>query len=209
VFKGAGCLPPEDTRCLVPVERRQGRGDDPRVRHHDQGLRRGGFVLPEGKQNVSWLDKDTLLVAREWEPGQVTKSGYAYVVKALKRGQALADAKEVFRGTPDDVSASAYGDRRRRPGRGGAGLSRRQLLRERDLPADRPREPVKLPFPLKHSIQGYVGGQMVLSLEQDWAEKGFKTGDLISLDLATLKADPAKAPATLVLRPTAKQSVER
>ncbi len=30
------------------------------------------------------------------------------MVKTLKRGQALAEAKEVFRGTPDDVSTSAY-----------------------------------------------------------------------------------------------------
>jgi prolyl oligopeptidase len=165
-------------------------------------------VLPEGKQNVSWLDKDTLLVAREWEPGQVTKSGYAYVIKAWKRGTPLASAKEVFRGTPDDVSASAY-TLTEADGRVAATLihPRRQLLRGRDLPADRPGV-VKLPFPLKHSVQGYVAGQMVMSLEQDWPEKGFKTGDLLSLDLATLKADPAKAPPVLVLRPTARQSVE-
>jgi prolyl oligopeptidase len=49
----------------------------------------------------------------------------------------------------------------------------------------------------------------VLSLEQDWADKGFQTGDLVSFDLAALKADPVKAAATLVLRPTARQSVEQ
>jgi prolyl oligopeptidase len=109
VFKGAGCLPPEETRCLVSLS--NGGKDAVTIREFDTTTRtfvEDGFVLPEGKQNVSWLDKDTLLVAREWEPGQVTKSGYAYVIKAWKRGTPLASAKEVFLGTRDDVSASAY-----------------------------------------------------------------------------------------------------
>ena len=29
----------------------------------------GGFVLPHSKQSVSWLDKDTLIVARDWGAG--------------------------------------------------------------------------------------------------------------------------------------------
>jgi prolyl oligopeptidase len=50
---------------------------------------------------------------------------------------------------------------------------------------------------------------MVVSMEQDWPEKGFKTGDLISFDLAKLKAAPDKAVATLVLRPTARSRWSR
>jgi prolyl oligopeptidase len=209
VFKGANCLPPEETRCLLTLS--DGGKDAVTIREFDTTTKAfvpGGFALPEGKQNVAWLDKDTLLVAREWEPGQVTKSSYPYVVKALKRGQALADAKEVFRGTPDDVSASAY-TLTDADGKVVAVLANRGVSffeAETYLLTDA--GPVKLPLPLKHSIQAYVAGQMVVSLEQDWPERNFKTGDLISFDLAAFKADPAKAVATLVLRPTAKQSVE-
>jgi prolyl oligopeptidase len=209
VFKGAGCLAPEETRCLVTLS--NGGKDAVTIREFDTTTKAfipGGFVLPEGKQNVGWLDKDTLLVAREWEPGQVTKSGYPYVVKALKRGQALADAKELFRGTPDDVSASAY-TLTDPDGKVMAVLASRAVSffeAETYLLTDK--GAVKLPFPLKHSVQGYVSGQVVMSLEQDWPEKGFKTGDLLSLDLAALKADPAKLAPVLVLRPTARQSVE-
>jgi prolyl oligopeptidase len=209
VFKGAGCLAPEETRCLVTLS--NGGKDAVTIREFDTTTKAfvpGGFVLPEGKQNVGWLDKDTLLVAREWEPGQVTKSGYPYVVKALKRGQALADAKELFRGTPDDVSASAY-TLTDADGKVVAVLASRAVSffeAETYLLTDK--GAVKLPFPLKHSVQGYVSGQVVMSLEQDWPEKGFKTGDLLSLDLAALKADPAKPAPVLVLRPTARQSVE-
>ena len=209
VFKGAGCLPPEETRCLISLS--NGGKDAMVVREFDTTTRtfvEDGFVLPEGKQVISWLDRDTVLVSREWEPGQVTKSGYAYIIKAWKRGTPLASAKEVFRGTPDDISASAY-TLTEADGQVAAVLINRGVtFFEVETYLQTDKGPVKLPFPLKHSIQGYVAGQMVVSLEQDWPEKGFKTGDLLSLDLAALKADPTKLSAVLVLRPTAKQSVE-
>ena len=209
VFKGAGCLPPEETRCLVSLS--NGGKDAMVVREFDTTTRtfvEDGFVLPEGKQVISWLDRDTVLVSREWEPGQVTKSGYAYVIKEWKRGTPLASAKEVFRGTPDDISASAYTLTEADGQVAAVLISRGVTFFEVETYLQTDKGPVKLPFPLKHSIQGYVAGQMVVSLEQDWPEKGFKTGDLLSLDLAALKADPTRLSAVLVLRPTAKQSVE-
>jgi prolyl oligopeptidase len=210
VFKGAQCLPPHDTRCLVTLS--NGGKDAVTIREFDTVTKAfvpGGFDLPEGKQNVAWLDQDTLLVAREWEPGQVTKSSYPYVVKSWKRGTPLASATELYRGTADDVSAGPSVIRDS-DGVVQAVLAYRAVSffeSETYLLTDK--GAAKLPFPLKSSIQGYVSGQLVLSLEQDWAEKGFKTGDLISFDLKALKAEPAKVQATLVLRPTAKQSVEQ
>ena len=210
VFKGASCLPPEDARCLITLS--DGGKDAVTVREFDTTTRRfvaGGFELPEGKQNYSWLDRDTLLVAREWEPGQVTKSGYAYVLKTLKRGQPLSAAQEVYRGTETDVSVSPF-VLRDADGVTQAVIAYRGVTffeSEKHLLTDA--GPVKLDLPLKSSIQAYVAGQMVVLLEQDWAEKGFRTGDLISFDLAALKAAPTTAQATLVLRPTAKQSVEQ
>jgi len=210
VFKGADCLPSDETRCLLTLS--NGGKDAVTIREFDikaKAFVPGGFDLPEGKQSVSWVDKDTLLVAREWEPGQVTKSGYAYVVKEWKRGTPLASAKEVFRGASDDVAASG-GVLTEPDGAVAAVTAHRSVSffeSETYLLTDT--GSVKLPLPLKHAIQAYVSGQVLVSLDQDWPEKGFKTGDLISYDLATLKAKPDAAPATLVLRPTAKQSVEQ
>jgi prolyl oligopeptidase len=209
VFKGAACLPPEETRCLVTLS--DGGKDAVTIREFDTTTKAfvdGGFVLPEGKQDVTWLDRDTLLVAREWEPGQVTKSGYAYVIKEWKRGAPLASAREVFRGAPDDVAASAY-TLTEPDGQVAATLIRRAVsFFETETYLLTAKGAVRLPLPLKSSIQGYVAGQMIMTLEQDWPERGFNTGDLFSFDLAAFKANPAKATATLVLRPTAKQSVE-
>jgi len=208
VFKGASCLPPEDTRCLVTLS--DGGKDAVTVREFDTATKSfvpGGFTLPEGKQSYTWLDKDTLLVGREWKPGELTKSGYAYVLKTVKRGQSLDQAVEVFRGTETDVSVNPFVLRDAdgkavavMAGRGVTFFEAETYLLEGD-------KPVKLDLPLKSSVQGYVAGQMIVLMEQDW--KGFKTGDLVSFDLARLKAAPDKAVATLVLRPTARQSVEQ
>jgi prolyl oligopeptidase len=207
VFKGASCLPPDETRCLVTLS--NGGKDAVTVREFDTTTKSfvpGGFVLPEGKQNYSWLDKDTLLVGREWTPGELTESGYAYVLKTLKRGQALDQAVEVYRGQKTDVSVSPF-VLRDSDGQVVAVLAHRGVtFFESETYLLEGPKPVKLDLPLKNSIQGYVAGQMVVLMEQDW--KGFKTGDLISFDLAQLKAAPDKALATLVLRPTARQSIE-
>ena len=63
---------------------------------------KNGFYLPKGKQRVAWTSQDTILVSREWNPGEVTSSGYPYIVKKLARGKPLADAVEIFRGSAND-----------------------------------------------------------------------------------------------------------
>lgn len=210
VFKGASCLPPEETRCLVALS--NGGKDAVTVREFDTTTKTfvpGGFVLPEGKQNYAWLDKDTLLVGREWAPGELTDSGYAYVLKALKRGQALDQAVEVYRGQKTDVSVSPF-VLRDADGKVVAVMAQRGVtFFESEVYLLDGAKPVKLDLPLKSSVQGYVDGQMIVLMEQDWPAKGFKTGDLISFDLAKLKVAPDKATATLVMRPSARQSVEQ
>jgi len=106
VYQGMQCLPPEERRCLVTLS--DGGRDANYVREFDLRTKQfveGGFSLPEGKQNVTWVDADTILVAREWGPGTMTQSGYPFVIKRLRRGQTLAQAEEVFRGQASDVRA--------------------------------------------------------------------------------------------------------
>ncbi|MBM6490454.1 S9 family peptidase, partial [Enterobacter hormaechei] len=76
---------PAERRCLINLS--DGGEDATTVREFDLGTKtfvEGGFSLPKGKQDTSWVNEDELLVGREWEPGQLTKSGYAYVIKRLK-----------------------------------------------------------------------------------------------------------------------------
>ncbi|WP_374470097.1 prolyl oligopeptidase family protein [Phenylobacterium sp.] len=212
VWHGADCLEPDERLCLVALS--DGGKDAEIVREFDVSTGKfvdGGFRLPEGKHRYAWVDKDTLVVAMEWEKGQVTTSGYPYVLKLLKRGQPLSAAREVFRGEAKDGGYGVSPIVLRDPdGKVQAILAHRPLdtfNAEHHLITDA--GPKKLDLPSKASVQGYVSGRLLVSLEQDWAPKGFKEGDLLDLDLAAVKANPASLAAKLVLRPTESQAIEQ
>jgi len=209
VYKGASCLPPSERYCLVILS--DGGKDAVVYREFDTVTKtfvKGGFDIPEGKQNVSWLDKDTLLIAREWGPGTMTKSSYPFVLKTWKRGTPLASATELYRGTVDDISVSGYVLRDADGKAQATMINRATSFFESETYLLTDKGPVKLPFPLKSSITGLVQGKLVFSLEEDWDAQGLKQGDLAAFDLADIKSDAAKARSTLILRPTARQSIE-
>jgi prolyl oligopeptidase len=100
VWKGANCLAPDDRLCLVQLS--EGGKDAVEAGRFVPG----GFVSPQSKQDVAWLDENTLLIGRDWGEGTMTQSGYPFVIKAWKRGTPLGEAKEVFRGQANDVLAT-------------------------------------------------------------------------------------------------------
>ncbi|MDR7160882.1 prolyl oligopeptidase family serine peptidase [Arthrobacter sp. BE255] len=77
-------------------------GDANRYREYDVEARGfvapadGGFDLPTAKGNVSWLDRDTLLVASTAEGLPRTASSYARTAVTLRRGEQLATAPLLF-----------------------------------------------------------------------------------------------------------------
>jgi prolyl oligopeptidase len=173
VYKGAVCLEPEQTRCLVQLS--NGGKDAVEVREFDVTTRTftpGGFKLGESKQDVTWEDADTLLVGRDWGPGMVTESGYPFIVKRLKRGQPLEAAVEVFRGEPTDVAVSA-GTLRDPDGKLRAvTLTRAITFYESEQYLLGANGPVRLPVPAKSTMQAFVDGQLVFTLEEPWTHKG-------------------------------------
>lgn len=211
VFKGADCLRPADRYCLVSLS--NGGKDAVEVREFDTATGQfiaDGFRLPEGKHRFEWIDHDTLAVATDWTPGEVTTSGYPYVAKIVKRGQALSAAREVYRGKAKDggygVAPVTLTDS---DGKVQALIIHRPLdtfNAEHHLVTDR--GAVRLDLPKKASIQAYVDGQMVVTLEEDWPAKGFKEGDMVAFDLDAVKARPETLTGALVLRPSQSQAIE-
>jgi prolyl oligopeptidase len=167
-WKGAVCREPDQERCVVSLS--DGGEDAVTLREFDlakSAFVDGGFSLPSGKQDVAWQDADTLLLAREWKPGEVTRSGYAFVVKRIKRGQPLDAAVEVYRGSADDVGASpiSLSD--------GAGhsvnfIQRAVSIFEFEFYLLGPKGPAKLNLPMKAELVTLLDGRLVVSLHEDW-----------------------------------------
>lgn len=204
LFHGATCLKPAETRCLVDLS--DGGGDAVEVREFDAARAAfvpGGFKLPEGKQSAAWLDADTLLVAREWTPGEVTESGYAYVLKEMTRS---GETKELFRGEKTDVSVAPIVLR----GAGGvvdAVIARRGItFYESDFMLLSPQGAQRIPLPKKAEYEAYVDGQAVFSLQEAHGE--LPQGALVAFDLAALKADPTGAKAHLIFAPGPRQAIQ-
>jgi prolyl oligopeptidase len=107
VAGGLDCALPEEKTCLVSLSA----GGEDALTGREFNLQQnkfvaGGFVLPRSKQSTAWLNDDTMLVARDWGGGTMTKSGYPFVVKLWQRGEPLEKAKEIFRGRDTDMMAT-------------------------------------------------------------------------------------------------------
>lgn len=109
VFKGASVRPLAYDRALVRLSR--GGADAVVVREFDLDTREfGGFELPEAKSDVSWVDRDTLLVGTDLGGDSLTTSGYPAEVRLWRRGTPLSDAPVQFRGERTDVAVGGYRD---------------------------------------------------------------------------------------------------
>ena len=60
-----------------------------------------GFVLPEAKSSVAWIDADTLLLSSAYGEGMATTSGYARTIRRWRRGEAIDRAPVVFEAPAD------------------------------------------------------------------------------------------------------------
>jgi prolyl oligopeptidase len=209
VQHGLNCLYPGNSICLAGLS--AGGEDADTQREFDLRTEKfvaGGFVLPRGKQRVSWLDKDTLIVAREWGPGTMTTSGYPFIAKLWKRGQPLDQATEIFRGKDTDEAASGY-DLKDAQGHHVTILDRSIDFFSSEYSVLTPAGVKRLGLPAKSSIDGLLDGQILVSLEEDWKPEGsaqsFAQGSVVSLDLAAVEKEPAHLKPTIVFAPTAEE----
>jgi prolyl oligopeptidase len=111
VWQSASILRPSLDRALVRLSR--GGADAKVVREFDLSRLEfvpDGFVLPEAKSEVTWIDADHLFVGTDFGPGSMTSSGYPRVVKRWRRGTPLSEATTVFEGKPDDMAVAAWHD---------------------------------------------------------------------------------------------------
>jgi prolyl oligopeptidase len=208
VFKGANCLAPDETRCLINLS--DGGKDAVTVREFDLTTKRfvdGGFVIPEGKHRISWLDRDTLL----------TESGYPFIVKSLTRGHPLAHATEVYRGQQGDggygVSPMVFRDK---AGAVEAVLFSRPLdtFRSEIWALGSDGKPYRLNLPERVAVQGVLGDKLIFSPEQAWSFDGqdYAAGSLVAMPMGVLgdvrQSIRIDAKTATIFAPGARQSLQ-
>jgi prolyl oligopeptidase len=200
---------PAESRCLVSLS--DGGEDAVTVREFDlpnRNFTKRGFDLPKSKQSTAWVNRDRLLIASDFGPGTLTASGYPYVVKSLKRGEPLSAAREVFRGTPEDVAVevSTWVD--------GAGDTAVLIMRgisffESKYYLVGSEGPKELDLPLKSEIKALLANRLLFTINEAWDVSGahFDQGALLSLDLTKATSDPRHLHPTLVYMPGPRESL--
>jgi prolyl oligopeptidase len=215
VGKGLACLAPEEELCLAALS--VGGEDAITLREFDLKTAKfveGGFVLPRGKQRAVWLDKDTLLIGRDWGPGTMSEAGYPVTVREWKRGEPLESAKEVFRG---DTKDNGYGDN---PfvyvdGQGNkvAGIVRNRTTFEHDYYLLLANGPEKLGLPPKTKIDDFVEDQLLFTLAEDWTPAGqtitYKQGTVFALKVEEAKKDATHLKPAVLFAPTDREFAQQ
>ncbi|WP_290485140.1 prolyl oligopeptidase family serine peptidase [Hyphomonas sp. UBA3195] len=218
VYKGADCFRPKGSdagyKCMVSLS--NGGKDAVIRREFDLSTKQfveDGFVTPEAKQGGAWASPDTLLIATDWGEGTLTASGYPFIVKRWERGAPLESAEELIRGEAKDVGvwpmALELEDGRILQGAAQADTfftTRYWWFPEGET------DPVRWPIPPKSSPEGVYQGQLLVSLQEDWAPAGqavsFKSGDLVAFNVDAFMETRELPPVSLVFHPSETQALE-
>ncbi len=211
VWAGATALPPENRLCLVQLSR--GGADATVVREFDTVAKTfvdGGFVLPEAKSEVDWIDADTVYVGTDFGPGSMTDSGYPRVVKRWSRGTPLEDAVQVWEGATSDVSAGVSVDPT--PGHERTHYARSLDFYRHEIAVDHGAGPVRLDIPDDaHAVFWNSAGRpedtLLLELRSDvrMGDDDHAGGSLLAIDAARFLAGDRRF--YVLFAPTATRSL--
>lgn len=187
VLKGRKCLPPDFGRCLVELSR--GGGDAVVTREFDAVMKRwapGGFVTEEAKQEVVWIDADTVLIGTDFGEGSMTESGYANRVKVWRRGYPLSSERLVHEGDVTDVGSFPFASHR--PDGTYVGVIQSpdfftQIIHIYDVENE---EMDQLDLPLAIDFKGIFGNDVIIQLRKDWrvGNRDLPAGALVSVNIA-------------------------
>ncbi len=210
VYKGRDCLAPDYQRCLIRLSR--GGGDAVVIREFDAASKsfvEDGFVLPEGKQDASWLDENTVIAITSHGGGTTNTSGYARMVRIWERGMPIEEARLVYESEQTDafIGASVFRDGddthafvQRRP----------DFFREQVFYIDDSGNARALALPDDVNFQGILQGDVIALTRSDWKAGGhtYPGGSMVAIDLADLIAHKAEPHMAQIFTPGDGQSVD-
>ena len=212
VSRGVNCLYPGDEYCVAVLSN----GGEDATTAREFNLKQAkfvssGFVLDHSKQNISWEDKDTLLVSRDWGAGTLTSSGYPFVVKRWKRGTPLDSAPEVFRGKSSDELGSSAAVIHDASGHKLVTFDRGVTFFTSETFVETPKGIQQLAIPSKASLAGMIDGRLLIHTREEWKPATGKTipaGSLVEVKLADVLRDPGHLNPQVVFAPTEREFLE-
>lgn len=209
VYKGRSCLPPENRLCLVRLSR--GGSDAVVTREFDAvsgTFVEDGFVLPEAKSSVSWIDGNTVFVGTDFGEGSLTSSGYPRTVRIWKRGAPLADARQIAEADSSYVSIDGFVTWRPEGATRFVQSTPKFFQSELYWLSDE-FEPIRVPLQDDARFSGLVGDRMLVVLRSDWTVGGntFGEGSLVSLNLPESVRSGEPSEVELILEPTARMAI--
>ena len=184
VWKGASCLRPDYRLCALHLSR--GGADAVVIREFDVEERAfvdEGFLVPEAKSQLGWIDEDTVYIGTDFGDGSLTDSGYPRTARVWRRGEPISDAAEVFAGEQSDVWAGVY---RSWDGDVHYDLAVRAptFYTSTNYLVTEGGELRQIEIPEDADFRGVFNGQMLVELKSDWTVGGetFVQGSLIAAD---------------------------
>jgi prolyl oligopeptidase len=204
VYKGADCLE-HSTRCMISLS--DGGEDAVTSREFDIATRAfapDGFVLPLAKSNLSWVDANTLLVGTAWADGALTASGYPTSLRLWRRGQALAEAREVLHIQPDEVGAYS-GTSEDVDGARYLFATNAHTFFEYEYSIVVDGVARRITLPAKSNIVGVHKGYFIFTLDEAW--RGLPQGAVAAYPVQDLTAENPRT--QLLYAPGPRESVEQ
>lgn len=154
-----------------------------------------GFILPEGKNDASWLNEDELFLGLALGENEVTESGYPRQMRIWRRGEDFKKSKIVFSGDIKNVavSASATRDEEESPARYKLIHQSVDFFNTEKFILQNDGSLTKLNLPTDSSID-VDQDQVYIHLKSDWKVKNktYKVGSLLNIGIEDLIKEAAK-----------------
>jgi len=184
VFAGATFLEPSNEICLVALS--DGGTDQDELREFNIAGKffvKDGLVFPPSKGGVSWIDKDKVMVARNFGKGTMTTSGYPSQIKLLNRSSKMDDAKIIFKTDTTNLGAfpASFYDNNKQY----IFIYEAISFYESNLFFLVDEKLKQVTYPVDANFTGFYRGELIISLQSDWNinDTIYKKGTLVSMNL--------------------------